>query len=313
MTSQNITEQEQRAIVAICILSAFADGGQNEAERVELKRIVDNFANPNFDLTTAYQEALSGKAALSEIARTLQSANAKALAYEMAVCICNADHTLSPAEDQFLAGLRQALNLDPAAAATVQQSATTLRNEPLREPPVIANLSRDQSDLDDLILNRSILAGALELMPHTMATMGIVPVQMRLVYQIGKRYGYDLDLSHAKEFLATIGVGLTSQMFEGFVGRLMHGLGRHVVGGLLGGLATQAAESAVAFGTTYAIGQVAKRYYESGRTLSTAQLREVFASMLNQGRSMQSQYGGQIRQQAGSLNVANLLPLVQRS
>jgi len=312
MMTQNMTEQEQKAVVTVCIFSAFADGAQSEVERAELKRIVDNFSTPNFDLTAAYQEALAGKVTLPGVAAVLQSPNAKAMAYEMAVCVCHADGTISPAEQQFLANQHQALNLDTASTSSFQQNASNLHAQSFREPPLISNSRQDGGNLDELILNRAILAGALELMPHTLATMAIVPVQMRLVYQIGKSYGYDLDFSHAKEFLATVGVGLTSQIFEGFVGRLIHGFGRHVAGGLIGGLATQAAESAVAFGATYAIGQVAKRYYESGRTLSTAQLRDVFASMLNQGRAMQSQYGSQMRQQAGSLNAADLLSLVQK-
>ena len=92
-----------------------------------------------------------------------------------------------------------------------------------------------------MILNTSILNGALEIMPHTLATMAIVPLQMRMVYQIGKCYGYELDRGHVKDFLATVGIGLTSQVFEGFTRRLVGGLARGLAGGLLGGLAGQAA------------------------------------------------------------------------
>src|SRR5205807_8342467 len=101
-----------------------------------------------------------------------------------------------------------------------------------------------EADLDHLILNAAILNGALEIMPHTLATMAIVPLQMRLVYQIGMRYNFDLDRGHIKDFLATVGVGLTSQVFEGFTRRLVGGLTRGLAGGLLGGLAGQAAGSA---------------------------------------------------------------------
>src|SRR6266566_5256826 len=56
-----------------------------------------------------------------------------------------------------------------------------------------ADGAQDDVERDRMILNTAILNGALEIMPHTLATMAIIPVQMRMVYQIGKRRGYELD------------------------------------------------------------------------------------------------------------------------
>jgi len=109
-----------------------------------------------------------------------------------------------------------------------------------------------------------------------------------------------------------VGIGLTSQVFEEFTSRLIGGLTRGLAGGLLGGLAGQAAGSAFAFATTYALGQVAKRYYASGRTLSTEQLKEVFSSMLAEAHSMQGRHAGDIAQKSQQVNVAELLPLVRQ-
>jgi len=148
-------------------------------------------------------------------------------------------------------------------------------------------------------------------MPHTLATMAVVPVQIRMVYQIGKRFVFELDRGHIKDFLATVGVGLTSQVFEGFAAHLMGGLTRRVAGRLIGGLVGQAAGSAFAFATTYALGQLAKKYYSSGRTLTAAQLKEVFSSLLNEAQSLQGRYSGDIARKSQQLNVSQLLPLVR--
>ena len=80
----------------------------------------------------------------------------------------------------------------------------------------------------------------------------------------------------------------------------------------MGGIAGQATGSAFAFATTYALGQVAKRYYASGRTLSTEQLKDVFSSMLEEARSMQGRYSGDIAQKSQQVNVSELLPLVRQ-
>lgn len=308
---QPLTEPEHRAVVCVCILGAFADGTQGEAERAQIQRIVDGFGElPG--LATLYQEVLGGKIVLKEVASQLAAPAAKALAYEMAVCVCHADGALNDSEKQFLANLRQELHLDPFSVGGHEQTAEALGSQPLSgpTPPVIATAS--EPELDRLILKAAILNGALEIMPHSLATMAIIPLQMRMVYQVGKHYGFELDRGHITDFLAAVGVGLTSQVFEGFTRRLVRGFTRGLAGGLLGGIAGQAVGSVFGFATTYALGQVAKRYYASGRTLSTAQLKEVFATMLQEARGLQGRYSGDIVDRSRQVNVAELLPLVRQ-
>ena len=309
--TQPLSEAEHKAILSICILAAFADGAQDEVERAQIDRIVNGFSEDHIDLANAYQDVLAGKLTLATVAGQLQSPAAKALAYEMAVCVCNADGSLKDPEKQFLAELSQALQLDALATDTHRQAAQALVQQPLNVPvPPVIDTARE-SEVDHAILNAAILNGALEIMPHSLATMAIVPLQMRMVYQIGKRYGFELDRGHITDFLATVGIGLTSQVFEGFTRRLVGGLARGLAGGLLGGLAGQAAGSAFAFASTYALGQVAKRYYASGRTLSREQLKDAFSSMLNEARSVQGRYTGDILQKSREVNVSQLLPLTR--
>src|SRR5204863_1210277 len=172
---------------------------------------------------------------------------------------------LNDSEKKFLSDLRRVLQLDISCTDQHEQTAQAMAAQPLDTPlPPVADANRE-GELDRLILNTAILNGALEIMPHTLATMAIIPLQMRMVYRIGQNYGYALDSGHIKDFLGTVGIGLTSQVFEGFTRRLVGGLTRGIAGGFLGGLAGQAAGSAFAFATTYALGQVAKQYYASAR------------------------------------------------
>jgi uncharacterized protein (DUF697 family)/tellurite resistance protein len=310
---QPMTEQEHRAVICVCILAAFSDGAQDELERAQVQRILDGFSGEHLELTSLYQDVLGAKISLAGIAKDLQTPAAKALAYEMAVCVCHADGVLNESEKQFLAELRQALQLEAASTEPHQQSAEALVAQPLSVcPPPGIDPARD-AELEQMILNAAIMNGALEIMPHTLATMAIVPLQMRLVYRIGHRYGFELDRGHIKDFLATMGIGLTSQVFEGFTRRLVRGLARPLTGRLLGRVVGQAAGSAFAFAATYALGQAAKRYYASGRTLTAAQLKEVFASMLPEARALQNRYTGDIEQQSRQVNVSDLLPLVRQS
>ena len=308
--TKNLPEQDQQAIPGICVLAAMADGSQSDLEREEIKRLINQFADEGLDIREAYQETLAGRASMPKLVGQIQSHEGKQLAYEMAVCICNVDEALSKSEQQFLSNLHRALGLDVSSTQSMQDNAAalgaaSLGASALAQPPILANANTsfmrkpETTEVDDIITNRPILAGALEVMPHNLATMAIITLQMQL----------DLELTHDLEFLATIGVGMTSQVVESYLSRLVRGATKRFAGKMIGSLAGQATESAIAFATTYAIGQAAKSYYASGRTLSMDQLREIFSRMLDQGRNLRTQYSGEIAQRSSQLNVSDLLAL----
>jgi tellurite resistance protein len=208
MTSEPlpIDQQEYRAIVGVCVLAAFADGMQGEDERARIQRIVNGFSGDGLDVASVYQDVLGGKFSLATAASRLQTPSARALAYEMAVCVCNAGGVVTDVEKKSLAELHQALQLDAPATDTHQQTAQAVAVLPATAavPPILVLDANRDAELDKMILNAAILNGALEIMPHTLATMAIVPLQMRLVYRIGHAYGYELDRGHIKDFLATV-------------------------------------------------------------------------------------------------------------
>jgi uncharacterized protein (DUF697 family) len=162
-----------------------------------------------------------------------------------------------------------------------------------------------------MILNYSMLNGALELMPQSLSTLAIIPLQMKMVYRIGKRYGYDLDRGHIKELLAAAGIGLTSQVLEGYVTKLFGGLFRKVGGKIGRSVAGQATSSAMSFAATYALGYVAQNYYAGGRALSSIEMRQLFDKFKSDAAAIHSRYAAQIHQQAREIDAARLLALVR--
>jgi uncharacterized protein (DUF697 family) len=178
--------------------------------------------------------------------------------------------------------------------------------------PIGASVSaQTEAELDKSILNYSILNGALELLPQSMASMAIIPLQMKMVYRIGKRYGYELDRGHIKDFLATVGVGLTGQYLEEIGRKLIGGLIGKAAGRTAGRLARGATGVAFSFATTYALGHVAKRYYAGGRTMNAQMLKDAFAAMMGQAQRLQEQYRPQIEQQARTVDVAKIVQMVR--
>ena len=141
--------------------------------------------------------------------------------------------------------------------------------------------------------------------------MAIIPLQVRMVYGIGQAHGVQLDQGHIREFIAAAGVGITGQYLEQF--------GRKLLGGLLGGVAGRmgrstggaAAGIAMSFATTYALGQVARRYYAGGRVMSSALLRDSFQELLGPARQLQQHYLPQIRDKAATLDAGQIMAMVR--
>ena len=312
-----MTNQEQRAVLTVCLLAAFADGGGADIERSEIKRIADGFSAPDFNLTQLYQDVLMRRVTVESTAKDLATEDSRRLAYEMAVCVCEADDARNPAEDRFLDGLRRALGLEETAVAGTRRMADDLAAVPLTAgtpPPIPASAVSPlvgEAEVDQTVLNYAILNGALEVLPNSLATMAIIPLQMKMVYAIGKRHGYELDRGHIKELLAAVGVGLTSQVVEGFAAKLLKGFAGKFAGSLGRAVVGQMTSSAFSFATTYALGQMAKRYYASGRTLSGAQLKGMFDGLMGEAKTLQSRYLPAIQERSRNINMSEILPLVR--
>jgi len=315
--NSNVTSSETKAIVTLSLLAAFVDGEKHERERAEIKRIAEGLSQADgVNLPTLYQDVLMKRVSLASVAGELQSSESKQLAYEMAVCVCDADGTQSDAERMFLADVRTSLGLDASAAQFSRQAEEIAAAAPVAAagaaaPVPAAVQSPDSAELDKSILNAAILNGALELLPETLSTMAIIPLQMKLVYRIGKAHGYELDSGHVKDFLATVGVGLTSQYLEQAGRKLLGGLLGKMGGGLLRGLGNQAVSSGMSFAATYALGHMAKRYYAGGRTLSAQMLKDSFSSVVQEGKGLQTQYLPAIQEKARTLDAGKVLSLVR--
>lgn len=356
-----MNQQEVRAILTIALLAAYADSEKHAREREEIRRIAEGLVqSSDINLPSLYQDVLLKRTNVQLAVAALQSQESRELAYEMAVCVCDADGTTSTKEQNFLSNLRDALQLNAGFAQATDSDTEAVANAPLQTPstglatglatgiaaaatlatpaatatpaeskqlaaadaphpdfslPSEANAARpsnlDAQAIDKKILRASILNGAIELLPESLSTMAIIPLQMRLVYQLGQSYGYELDRGHIRDFLATIGVGMTSQYLEQAGRKLLGGLLGKAGKGILGGLGKQAVSSGMSFASTYALGHVANQYYAGGRSISTQMLKNAYNHVLQDGRKLHSQYLPDMQNQARNLNASSIMSMVR--
>lgn len=304
---------DQKAILAIALHAAFADGTKDDREREEVRRIADALASDTaaIDLRTLYQDVLLKRFSVEQAVASLQDQGLRQYAYEMALCVCEADGRTTPPERQFLAQLQTSLGLGDGQARDIEREVDSFAAPASAAPNTAPVADRSDAELDKSILNYALLNGALELLPQSWATMAIIPLQVKMVHAIGKAHGVTMDQGHIKEFIAAAGVGLTSQYLEQFGRKLLGGLLGKVAGKTVGGIGGAATGVAFSFATTYALGQVAKRYYAGGRVMNTDLLRNSFQSLLGPAKQLQTQYLPQIQHKAATLDAAQVMAMVR--
>ena len=212
-----MSPEQQKSILAIALFAAFADGAKHDREREEIRRIAESLGSEAGapDLARLYQDVLLKRVTLEAAAAALVEPGERQLAYEMAVCVCDADGRQSEAEQRFLNALKALLKLNAEQAAAFE-----------REANVIVELSE-------------------------------------------------------------------------------------AAGKSLGKAGSAATGMAFSFATTYALGQLAKRYYAGGRVMNTQMLRDTFQNLLGPAKQMQTQYLPQIQQQAGTLDMGRVMAMVR--
>lgn len=321
--------QEKEAIAVIALSAALIDGNKSESERAEIRELFSNLEISNSQ--SLIQQVLMKKTNWEQAVQQLTQTESRQLAFEMAVCVCEADGLRNEAESSFLTNLGKRLGLENSSqeSVLVQADALVVAN-PLTKtyPPTSSPTPESFSDPksvsstpittppplpENMLRNTAILAGALELLPQSMATLAILPLQAHLVFRVGQHYGYKLDSGHVKEFLAVGGLGLASQALEGLARKFLGGMAKKAGGGLLGGLVSGATGPAMTFATTYAMGRLADQYYSQGRQLSMTQLKSRFQSLLGEAQGLGKTLLPQIQSRSKSLSSFDLAKIAQGS
>ncbi len=289
-------------LIAIAMLAARADGAVDSAEQRAVDAVVARTGNP--DVTRLAQQVAAGQLRVADLASRLSDDEARRVAYEGALAIVNADGPANASEQAFLGALRDALGFSNADVAEATHTAGTLADAPVSEvhtgkPPA--------GPVDEFILQQAILTGAIEILPDRLANIAILPLQLRLVYQIGQRHGQKLDLNQVKDLAATFGLGAAAQSLEGVAMKVIGGLAGGLLGGMVGGASRIATGAVITFSTTYALGHVADQYYAQGRRLSVADLRALFGRFQTEAKTIYPRVQEQIQRQASTLNLQSLL------
>ena len=284
------------------MLAARADGTVDSAEQRTVDAVAARIGNQ--DITNLTQQVAAGQLRAADLASRLSDADARRIAYEGALAIVNADGSANESEQAFLDELRAALGLSNAEVAEATRTAGALAEAPISD---VQTGKPPAGPVDEFILQQAILTGALEILPDRLANIAILPLQLRMVYQIGQRHGQKLDFDQIKDLAATLGLGAAAQSLESVAMKLIGGLAGGLLGGIVGGASRIATGAIITFSATYALGHVADQYYAQERRLGVADLKALFARFQDDAKTIYPRIEEQVRRQAGTLNLQSLL------
>lgn len=295
-------------IITIAAQAALADGNRNATELAQITAAASRLGLPN--AAAVVERAASAPEDVRALATSLSSEDARRAAYEIAVAVCNADGVADAKEIAFLQQLSSTLNTGAATGEmSVIASVATLTGQVM--PPPVPGTATSQppaaGELDAMILDQAILTAALEILPDRLSNMAILPLQLRMVYTIGQKYGQTLDASQVKDLAATFGIGVAAQFMESIVRKTLGGLAGGLLGGLIGGAGGLAAGATVSFAATYALGHAAQQYYAQGRSLSTADMKALFTRFQKEAETVFPKVQDRVQSVAKGTNLQSVL------
>jgi len=140
---------QARALTAISMFAAFADGAKSDPEREKVREVVDGLGEVS--TSEAARRVLLRQTTVAQEAAILDTQELRALAWEAAVGVCEADGVTTPAERAFLEDLARLLGRSPeaaraeldqadeftrAGAAVATNAAVTITNSAPLPPPL---------------------------------------------------------------------------------------------------------------------------------------------------------------------------------
>lgn len=316
-----MTTMEREAIAAICLMASMVDGTPSDAEQRRLQSALGQLGGVD---PAVFQRVMMRTTTLEDEARRINDPELKRRCYELAVGVCDSDGASSPLEQAFLAKLAGALGVPAGEASQTVKSTDELVDLTLDNAGAAGGVAAGVAGVaaappgdatakqaDDSIMTYAALNAGLELLPQSLATVAVVPLQVKMVHKIGTLYGYKLDASSIKEFIATVGAGLSGQFVESYARRFLGTLAGKYLGKTAGKIVEKSTGPLMTFATTYALGQVAKSYYAGGRKLSMSDLQRTFAGKVEEAKSIFASKEPEIRAQAAKLDPAKIMSVLR--
>jgi uncharacterized protein (DUF697 family) len=254
-----LTEKEGLASLRVLVCVAKANGELAPEKRTTLENAFTGLEMP---ANSTPRSVLDEKIDLDAQLRLFTTPDSRESLYQSALGMIHVVGVPTPAEQKMLDHIRTTLQISEDKASLVRRildgaKETVLPSsiQPVSDPVLRA------TEIKSDVLKYSVLSGALGAFPIpglSIATdLAVVCLQVKLVRDIGQRWGHKVDKQAAASLLGGLGLGTGARIAVSNLAKLIP-----VWGSAVGATAS--------FASTWALGQIADKYFESGMKTAMA-------------------------------------------
>jgi uncharacterized protein (DUF697 family)/tellurite resistance protein len=262
--------QPREAIASLQLLVAVAkaDGKIETSEREALE---DSLKDLTLPVDYSIDKLLSQEVVLEAVINEVKSTEAQKAAFKSAYLLAHADGHFAKEEQHLLSMLQQRWNISNEEVTELNNS-VNVANATVTSNVTTVNASERDVTVQKTIRNYLILTSLAGAIPIPLiGDLMVIPLQMKMMMDLGKIYGFNLDKTTVKAMLGSLGVGTGARIAVSSLAKFVPGWGS-VVG------------ATAAFSTTYALGNVATQYFESGGNLSIDSFKKAFQEKKEEGK-----------------------------
>jgi len=280
-----VTVNEKEALACLRILTciAKANGKIEPDERAALESSVSHLKLPS---GTTMNKLLDETIDLDAQLRLITTPETREIVYQSAMGMAHLDRSVQPAVQKMLEHIRSTLHISD------EKSKLTRRIlDEAKDTVLISNIkSIDDpalraTEVKSDVVKYSVLAGVLGSFPIpgvAIATdLAVVALQVKMVRDIGQRWGHQFDKPAAVSMMGGLGLGTGARIAASNLAKFVP-----VWGSAVG--------ATTSFASTWALGKVAEKYFESGLKSDAGTLKSEFQTAQSAGQEAYAGHKEQI-------------------
>lgn len=268
-----LTENMALASLRVLVSVAKADGELTPAERLALENAFTGLQMP---AGVTPKSLLEEKIDLDAQLRLFTTPEASESLYQSALGMIHVHGPCTPEEQKRLEDVRSTLQITDEKASLARRILDEAKDTVLPSSiPAVTDPVRRTAEVKTDTLKYSVLGGALGAFPIpglAIATdLAVVAVQLKLVRDIGQRWGHTVNRDAAATLLGGLGLGTGARIAVSNLAKLIPAWG-------------SAFGASTSFASTWALGKIADKYFESGMKADVAGLKSDFTAAQAEGR-----------------------------
>lgn len=286
---RRMTIRENEAVASLKILAAIAraDGSVHNDERKSLAAALDNL---ELSAPVKIEELLADTSidVASELAK-LESPEAREQIYRSAFFMAHADGTCTKEEQAILDLVATETQVTLEARQSLDRIFTPARTSLLpTKLSKVEDAGERTKKVQSQVMKYAIVSAVLGAFPVpgvAIATdLAVIALQLKMVRDIGKLWGHDVDRNAAKSMLYTMGLGTGARLAVNNLAKLLPGWG-------------SAIGATTSFASTFALGRVIEKFFSADAKVDLASLKPDFDAAQKEGKAAYKEQKAEIAKQ----------------